>query len=99
MGLIILVLVLIVILVIFRDLRNFLYAFAIVDIFLRIVNFLCNQVNEINNVLGKLPSSIGAMISSESSGALEQVLLWVYAILYLLFLTYLIPSFFRRIRR
>ncbi len=95
MGLIILVVVLIIILVIFRDLRSFLYAFAIADILLRIINFVCAQIPEVNKLLGKLYPSIEAMITSESSGTLETVLLWVYAILYVLFLSYLIPSFFR----
>ena len=99
MGLIILVVILIVILVIFRDVRSFLYAFAISDIILRIINFVCSQINEVNNILGKLPSSIESMITSESSGTLETVLLWVYVGLYVLFLSYLIPSFFRKKRK
>ncbi len=99
MGLIILVVVLIVILLIFRDFRSFLYAFAISDIILRIINFVCNQIPEVNKILGKLYSSIEGMIIAESSGTLETVLLWVYAVLYILFLSYLIPSFFRRKRR
>ena len=99
MGLIILVVILIIILVIFRDLRSFLYAFAISDIILRIIDFVCTQIEEANELLGKLPDSIAAMISSESSGTLETILLWVYVGLYVLFLSYLIPSFFRRKRR
>ena len=95
MGLIILVVVLIIILVIFRDLRSFLYAFAIADIILRIINFVCSQIPEVDNLLGNLYPSIAGMITAESSGTLKTVLLWVYVIIYLLFLSYLIPSFFR----
>lgn len=96
MGLIILVVVLILIVAIFKDFRSFLYAFAIGDIILRIISFVCSQIKEVNDILGKLPSSIAEMIKAESSGTLEIVLLWVYVILYILFLSYLIPSFFRK---
>jgi len=99
MGLIILVVVLIIIIAIFRDFRSFLYAFAIVDIILRIINFVCGQIPEVNELLGKIYPSIAGMITAESSGTLETVLLWIYAIIYVLFLSYLIPSFFRRKRR
>ncbi len=99
MGLIILVVILIVIVAIFRDFRSFLYAFAIADIILRIVDFVCSQISEVNNILGKIPSSIAAMITAESSGTLETVLLWVYVSLYVLFLSYLIPSFFGHRKR
>ena len=99
MGLIILVVVLIIILVIFRDFRSFLYAFAISDIILRIINFVSEQIPEVKKITGNLYSSIEGMILAESSGTLETVLLWIYVVLYVLFLSYLIPSFFRKKRR
>lgn len=99
MGLIILVVILIVILAIFRDLRSFLYAFAIADIVLRIINFICTQFAEVNGILGKLPNSVAAMIEAESTGTLETVLLWVYVGLYVLFLSYLIPAFLKKKKR
>lgn len=99
MGLIILVVILIIIIAIFRDFRSFLYAFAIADIILRIINFICGQIAEVNKVLGKLPASIAGMIAAESSGTLETLLMWVYVGLYILFLSYLIPSFFRKKRK
>jgi len=99
LELIILLVVLIIIIAIFRDFRSFLYAFAIIDIILRIINFVCNQIPEVNNILGKVPASISSMISAQSSGTLETVLLWIYVVLYVLFLSYLIPSFFRRKRK
>lgn len=99
MGLIILVVVLIAIIAIFRDFRSFLYAFAIADILLRIINFVCNQIEAVNELLGTLPVSIADMIASESSGTLENVLMWVYVAIYVLFLSYLIPAFFHHKRR
>ena len=99
MGLIILLVILIIIIAIFRNVRSFLYAFAIADIILRIINFVCEQVYEVDEILGQLPDSVAAMITSESSGTLQTVLLWVYVGLYVLFLSYLIPSFFRKKRK
>lgn len=98
MGLIIVLVLLIIIVALCRDIRSFLYGFAIIDIVLRIIAFTCSQISAINNLLGKAPDSIGAMITTESSGTLQTVLLWVYVVLYILFLSYLIPSFFRKRR-
>ena len=93
------IIVLIIIVALFKDFRSFLYAFAIVDIVLRIINFVCSQIAEVNDILGNFPASIAGMITAESSGTLETVLLWVYVALYILFLSYLIPSFFRKKRK
>ena len=98
MGLIIVLVLLIIIVALCRDVRSFLYGFAIIDIILRIIAFVCTQVAAVNKLLGEAPASIEAMITSESSGTLQTILLWVYVVLYVLFLSYLIPSFFRRRR-
>ncbi len=98
MGLIIVLVLLIIIVALCRDIRSFLYGFAIIDIVLRIIAFVCEQFQAVNKLLGKVPDSIAAMITSESSGTLQTVLLWVYVVIYILFLSYLVPSFFRRRR-
>lgn len=101
MSLIILLVVLIIILVLCRNFASFLYAFAITDILFRILSFVNSQINfeSVNNVLNKIPDSIEAMIAADSSGVIYTVLMWVYVVLYLIFVTYLIPTFFRRRKR
>lgn len=98
MGLIIVLVLLIIIVALCRDVRSFLYGFAIIDIVLRIIAFVCTQITAVNKLLGEAPDSISAMITSESSGTLQTILLWVYVVLYILFLTYLVPAFFRKRR-
>ncbi|MBQ4634077.1 MAG: hypothetical protein IJB71_01875 [Bacilli bacterium] len=98
MSLIILLVILIVILFVCRNFASFLYAFAISDILLRIIAFVNSQiaVASVNNVLSKLPNSIESMIANDSDGIIYTVLMWIYVGLYAIFISYLIPTFFRK---
>ncbi len=98
MSLIILLVVLVLILVVCRNFASFLYAFAISDIVLRIIAFINSQLNvaSVNNILNKFPNSIEAMIAADSSGVIYTVLMWIYVALYMVFVSYLIPTFFRK---
>lgn len=98
MSLIILLVILVLILVVCRNFASFLYAFAISDIVLRIIAFINSQLNvaSVNNILGKFPNSIEAMIAADSSGVIYTVLMWIYVALYMVFVSYLIPTFFRK---
>ena len=77
MSLIILLVILVLILVVCRNFASFLYAFAISDIVLRIIAFINSQLNvaSVNNILGKFPNSIEAMIAADSSGVIYTVLM------------------------
>lgn len=99
MSLIILVVVLILIVVLCRSFRSFIYAFAISDILLRIIAFISSQVTgSVHQFLEQIPDSIQSMIAADSRGVLYTVLMWVYVALYIVFVSYLIPGFFRRRR-
>ena len=99
MSLIILVVVLILIVVLCRSFRSFIYAFAISDILLRIIAFISSQVTgSVHQFLEQIPDSIQSMIAADSRGVLYTVLMWIYGELYIVFVSYLIPGFFRRRR-
>lgn len=99
MSLIILVVVLILIVVLCRSFRSFIYAFAISDILLRIIAFISSQVTgSVHQFLEQIPDSIQSMIAAASRGVLYTVLMWIYVALYIVFVSYLIPGFFRRRR-
>ena len=99
MSLIILVVVLILIVVLCRSFRSFIYAFANSDILLRIIAFISSQVTgSVHQFLEQIPDSIQSMIAADSRGVLYTVLMWIYVALYIVFVSYLIPGFFRRRR-
>lgn len=98
-DLIIIVILLLIAIICFRRFSSFIYSFAIIDIFLRILNFIQNNVSipEIKNIIGKYcPNSIEAVIRGYSSGIIENILMWAYTILYMIFLSYVVKTFIRK---
>ena len=93
------VLVLLIIVVIFfRKFSSFVYAFAIIDIFLRILAFVKNNtVKELHDLIDNyLPESIAAIISKYTSGIVCTVLMWGYVVLFSIFLGYVVSYFIRK---
>ena len=91
-DLIILVVLLVLVVFFFRKLSSFIYAVAIIDIFLRILTFLkYNTVPELKALIGKyLPESVAGIINHYSSGWIYTVLIWIYVIIMSIFLGYTI---------
>ena len=98
----VLVIVIILFLLIFFFKRTFsgaVYAFAIIDIFLRLMSFVKTHINEqdISHIIGKyLPDNIPAIIDKYTDGVLFQILLWVYFAIMCVFLFYIIRAFVRK---
>jgi len=98
-DLIVIVVLLLIVVFFFRRFSSFIYSFAIIDIFLRILNFIKNNVpvKDLQNILSKyFPGSIESVIYGYSSGIIEAILLWAYTILYIIFLSYTIKTFMRK---
>ena len=97
-----LVIVIIIFLAIFFVKRTFsgaVYAFAIVDIFLRLMSFIKVNINEpdISHVIDKyLPNNIQAIMDKYTDGVLYQILLWLYFAIMCVFLFYIIRAFVRK---
>ena len=94
----IIVVLLIIVIVFFRRFSSFVYAFSIIDIFLRILTFIkYNTVPELKKLIGKyFPESIAAVISRYSSGTLYKLLMWAYVIIFAIFLFYITSYFIRK---
>ncbi len=92
------IIALIVVVVVFRRFSSFVYAFAIIDLFLRILTFIkYNTVPELKSVIGKyFPESLASVIAKYSSGWLYTILIWIYAILFTIFLSYIIGYFINK---
>ena len=83
----------------FRRFSKFVYAFAIIDIFLRLLDYIANNIGIkefarwVNNVF---PNSIPAIISKYTNGIVCTALIWVYVCLMVIFLFYIVRTFIRK---
>ncbi len=100
MDIVVVVLVVLAIVVmIFKKFSSVIYYIGIVDIFLRILDFIANNIpvpivsNFINSYF---PNSISNIIEMYSSGIFTTVLLWALCIVYIILLFYLIRTFWKK---
>jgi len=99
MDLLIIVIFIVIIVCWFRRFSSFIYALAIIDIFLRIVTFIGHNigVKPISKfLLDFFPDSIPSVINAYSSGILNLILLWGFVICYMIFEFYIIRTFFHK---
>lgn len=104
MDLIILVVILIVLMFFFRSFESFVYSFAIIDLFLRIIAFTLTLFGEyLGDVTTFLktyiPANIPSIINTYSTGIFNQLLMIGYLIIFILFECYTIKYFFKKKRR
>lgn len=100
MDIVILFIILLLVALIFKRLDNTIIFLGLIDIFLRIVNFIGNNtVKELNTFINKyFPSSIPGIIRNYSSGILEDILVWVYVFLMCVFTYYVFRMLLHRVR-
>ena len=78
---------------------NAFIAFGLIDVFLRIMNYIGEHtIKEVNDIINKIfPSSIPAIISNYSTGILEDILMWGYILLMSLFFYYVLRLLLKRL--
>jgi len=99
MDLIILLILIILTVVFFRKFSNLVYVICIIDIFLRIVSKIevLLNIKEFSNLVNAyLPNSVLSIINNYSSGIINTILVWIYVGIYVVFLYYVIRTFFRK---
>lgn len=99
MDLIIIGALIIITIIFFRRFSNVVYAICILDIFLRIVTKVDSMLNigSLSNLVDKyIPSSILGIINNHSSGIINTILVWIYIGIYVIFLFYIIRTFFKK---
>ncbi len=77
---------------------NIFLAFGLIDIFLRIVNYIGNHtIGEIADIVNTIfPNSIAAIITHYTSGVLSDILMWGYVLLMIIFFVQVCRLFFKR---
>jgi len=96
---IVLIICLILVIMFFQRFDSFIYFIAIIDIALRIITFIKNNIgiNDISNIIGKyLPESIFDIIDNYTSGILQIILNWVFVIFMIIFLSYITKLFIKK---
>ena len=100
-AIIIILIILVLVLLFKRTFSSAIYAIVIVDIFLRLIDFLRGYLRfggEIGNFLNRIPASLNSIIEGTRGtiGIFADVLLWVIFIVYVIFLGYNFAYFLRK---
>ena len=99
MDLIIILVLIILTIIFFRRFSNVVYIICIIDMFLRIMSKIevLLGIKEFSNLVNRyLPDSLLAVINSHSSGIINTILVWLYVGIYVIFLYYVVCTFFRK---
>lgn len=92
------ILCLILVIVFFKDFHAFVYFVVAADIFLRLVTYF--KVNIIKDTafvfLNHIPNDVPAIIKSLDLGKFDEILIFVYVIIYMIFEGFLIRNFVKR---
>ena len=100
-DLIVLIILIIVVLMFFKRFSSFVFLMAIVDIALRILTFIKDNIGlkDVSNLIGKyLPESMFGIINRYTEdGSLFNILLkWAFVIIMIFFLVYIIKIFIKK---
>jgi len=98
-DLLVLIILLIVVVFVFKRFSSFVYSVAIIDIFLRIVTFIRDNVPvpELKTLLGKyFPESIPYILDRYTNGIIFSLLMWIYVFFYICFLVYITKYFIKK---
>ena len=98
-DLVLLIVLLVVVVMFFKRFSSFVFFMAIVDISLRILTFIKNNIGlpDVKALIGKyVPSSIFGIIDKYADGSLNIVLKWTFVIIMVIFLSYIIKIFIKK---
>lgn len=99
LDIIIIFIILLVVALVFKKLSNVIIFFGLIDIFLRILDYIGKHtIKEINDIINKIfPSSIASIITNHSDGVLTDILMWIYVFLMILFVYYVLRMLIHRL--
>ncbi len=96
---VIIIVVLLVVLFFFKSFGGFIYAVAIIDIFLRLLAYITSNLalGEISSIVSNnVPDSIPYIIRTHSSGIIQDILMWALVFIYIMFLYYTVRRFLKK---
>lgn len=98
-DLVVLIVLIILVVMFFKRFSSFVFFMAIVDILLRILTFIKNNIglDDVSQLIGKyVPTSIPGIINKYADGVVNTILQWAFVILMCIFLSYIIKIFIKK---
>ena len=98
-DLIVLIVLLILVIFVFRKFSSFVYALAIIDIFLRIMTYIGQHVPvpELQALIDRyFPQSVPNILDRYTGGIVFSILMWIYVFFYICFLVYITKYFIKK---
>ncbi len=97
-SLIVFIVLLILVIVFFKDFRAFVYFVVASDIFLRLVTYLKANIikDSAFGFLNAVPANVPEIIDSFDLGVFNEILMFIYIAVYIVFETFMIRSFIKR---
>jgi len=99
LDLIILIILIVLVIFCFRSFKTFVYLLGIIEVFLRILNFVAThiKISKISIFIIKhFPTSITSIINKYTNGIVSDVLIWIFVILMFFWLIYLLKYFIKK---
>lgn len=98
-DIVVIFIILLIVALVFKRLSNVIIFFGLIDVFLRILDYIGKHtIEEVNNVINKVfPDSIEAIIKVHSDGVLQDILMWIYIFLMILFVYYVFRMLLHRL--
>ena len=96
---VVLVVLMVLVVMFFKRFSSFVFFMAIVDILLRILTFIKNNIGlpDVSSLIGKyVPASIPAIIDKYSNGIINTILQWAFVVIMCIFLSYIIKIFIHK---
>lgn len=98
-DLIVLVVVVLLVIMFFKRFDSFVFAMIIIDLFLKILNFIALNANitELKSLITKyLPSSLANIFTKYTTGVFTDIVYWGILIIYIIFLFYITKIFLKK---
>lgn len=98
-DLVILIALIVIVVMFFKRFSSFVFFMAIIDILLRILTFIKNNIGlpDVSALIGKyIPSSMFGIIDKYSTGTINIILKWAFVIIMCIFLSYIIKIFIKK---
>ena len=98
-DLVVLVVLILIVIMYFRRFSSFVYFVAIVDIFLRILTFIKNNIGlpDLAAVIDKyLPESVLAIVGNYTDGIIYTIIAWAFIVIMSIFLFYNTKYFIKK---
>ncbi len=98
-DLVILIALIVIVVMFFKRFSSFVFFMAIIDILLRILTFIKNNIGlpDVSALIGKyVPSSMFGIIDKYATGTINIILKWAFVFIMCIFLSYIIKIFIHK---